>query len=318
VRQHSLTSATLALLMMLGTATIAEADRPLDTRLIYVVPSIAQGCPREGALIDAVAARLGRDPFKAYAQRTLRVVIVPGDLYGARIELSDANGAALGEKEIPSAPSCEALKEPLALAIALALDPLQLVPPPEPEPPPSPLAPPPEPTAGLFPYFSGGALVAIGTLPAATPGGRLEGGIAGDRWSAGLEGRFEAPASKAVEGGEVSAYLLAAGLSGCFRYEQLEGCLVGVAGSLRAQSEGLVSDQSASAAYATVGARARYVVVISPLVSIALAADLAAVTTRIEVVDSRTGAEYWATPIVHGILALEGRFTPTRSKAVIE
>lgn len=280
------------------------------SRLIYR-PAPHADCPDQGQLIDAIGARLGYDPFRAEAPRSLEVTIEPKDGgFGARVELEDAEGHPSDLRELEPQPRCAELLDPLALAIAVALDPLQLGPPTPSRPPP-----PPAPEALELPteslgrfYLSAAPLLAVAALPTPVPGGRIELGMEGERWGLGLEGRFLAPASQAIEDGEITTFILAAALSGCAHWGAAGACVVGTFGALRASSDRPLDEHKASGPYATLGARARYLFELAPPLSVGLTAEVAATLTRIELVDARTGAEFWSTPWVHGIFGIEARF----------
>lgn len=281
------------------------------SQLEYHPPSGAE-CPERGQLVDAIAARLGYDPFRGEAPRRLEIAIeAQADGYRARIDLKDAQGTELGRRELEPLPRCADLLEPLALAIALALDPLQLGPPApiRPDPPPSPEAVElPTQDLGQF-YLSAAPLLAVAALPTVGPGGRVELGMEGELWGVGLEGRFLAPSSQAIEGGEITAFIMAAALSGCAHLGAAAGCLVGSFGALRASSDRLLDERKASSAYGTLGLRGRYGVEVAPPLSLGLTAEVATTLTRIELVDSRTGAEFWTTPLVQGIFGIEARLS---------
>lgn len=298
----------LGLWGLLGVGPVQAAEL---SQLLYH-PALGADCPDEGQLVDAIAARLGYDPFRAEAPRRLEVTIeAQAAGYGARIELADAQGASLGRRELLPLPRCAELLEPLALAIALALDPLQLGPPAPIQPTPSPspeVVELPTEDLGRF-YLSLAPLLAVAALPTVGPGGRVELGMESERWGLGLEGRFLAPSSQAVEGGEITAFIMAAALSGCAQFGAAGACLVGTFGALRASSDRLLDERKASSAYATLGLRGRYLIEVAPPLSLGLTADVAATLTRIELVDSRTGAEFWATPVVQGILGVEARLS---------
>lgn len=121
----------------------APATRPL-ARLRYVVDP-ATGCPAEGAFRQAIAARLGQDPFADDAASTLRATITRarGALVG-RIAALDGDGRDLGEREV-TARTCDALVEAMAVTATLAFDQPALrraaEPAPAPAPPPAPPAP---------------------------------------------------------------------------------------------------------------------------------------------------------------------------------
>lgn len=99
------------------------------------------GCPDRPHLQEAVAHRLGRNPWDDGAMQRFQVVIrrQTGGRLVANVDLVDAEGRRLGARVLRSAdPECEELAAAVALAITIAIDPLAVVAPsmPTPEPPP--------------------------------------------------------------------------------------------------------------------------------------------------------------------------------------
>lgn len=96
-----------------------------DARLVYSRTADAVQCPDESTLRDAVAARLGYDPFVAYSARTMVVEIrsESGSLK-ARVYLVETDDVAGGVRDL-SSPSldCKELTSAVALAISIAIDP---------------------------------------------------------------------------------------------------------------------------------------------------------------------------------------------------
>src|SRR6266550_1775577 len=71
-----------------------------SSRLVYALGVGAEGCPGEGALRHAVAARLGYDPFFPSAERTIMVVIATkGTELEAKVYLVDTSGVVQGLRE---------------------------------------------------------------------------------------------------------------------------------------------------------------------------------------------------------------------------
>jgi len=64
-----------------------------SSRLVYARGVGAEGCPGEGTLRHAVAARLGYDPFFPSAERTIMVVIAANGIeLEAKVYLVDTSG----------------------------------------------------------------------------------------------------------------------------------------------------------------------------------------------------------------------------------
>jgi len=111
-----------AIVVLLGTRPSRAAQA---ARLVYGKSSEAAACAEETALRQAVARRLGYDPFVTYATRTM-VVELRGDPNGlkARLYVVEADNAAGGARELTSAAAdCRDLIAAVALAISIAIDP---------------------------------------------------------------------------------------------------------------------------------------------------------------------------------------------------
>jgi hypothetical protein len=95
------------------------------SRLTYVRGSGAEACPDETAVRQAVAARLGYDPFFPSAEKTIVARIVrTKDELRATVELVDEHGLMRGVRELrASAGQCGELVATMALAISIAIDP---------------------------------------------------------------------------------------------------------------------------------------------------------------------------------------------------
>jgi hypothetical protein len=161
-------------------------------RLLLERQSGAESCPADAELGRRVAARIGRDPFAAQAERAVDVRIErTGERFRAEIRLLDRDGRVVATREPLESTSsdCAALADAVVLAVALTIDPDAALsappsaPPPEPPPPAAPCprlecpqqqcpscpppAPAPEPTRARAHLR---ALGALGVLPAPAPG----------------------------------------------------------------------------------------------------------------------------------------------------
>ena len=263
-------------------ASSAPAART-SARLAYVRESGAEQCPDESVLRDSVLTRLGYDPFDDRAP-TLLVAVVrrSGDSLVARIELHDASGRVLGERDLRgSGTSCDELASAMAIALSLGIDPLSATAtppsgadsnaalPPTPSPPsasppqpviiespaPEPPSTPPAREPSIRARLSGGALVSWGISPAAPAiGATLDAGIRHGRWSLDLEGAgsWAPTATKGSIGAKSSLELVS--LVPCVHFWVGLGCAIGGVGSLNAT--GVVRfPQSDHAAFANVGVR---------------------------------------------------------------
>jgi hypothetical protein len=106
-----------------------SAEAAPSARLVYARGPGAEGCPDEHALREAIAARVGYDPFFPWAPLTISVEVsaVGGHLRG-RIIVETAN-IEKGSQTIDgtrgpngSAASCEDLLGSIALAVSVVLD----------------------------------------------------------------------------------------------------------------------------------------------------------------------------------------------------
>jgi hypothetical protein len=280
-----------------GAACVGAATL-LATRLAYASPSArlvysrtpeASTCPAEAALREAVAARLGYDPFFAWAKRTIVVQVWrDGRKFLARLQLVDTDGVAHGTRTLASGESCTELFDAAALAISIAIDSLPRTEPQadgEPEPPaalatdapapgagagageapaPTSAAPPtpsvaPDPAPTLAARFLLG-LDVLGVFDAEpAPTGALVGlaGFDSRAASLSLELRGDAPSSRgsAAGPGHVRAWSYQATLAPCARYVSASFCVLGAVGLLYARGEGITDPRSDDAVFVTVGAR---------------------------------------------------------------
>jgi hypothetical protein len=267
----------------------AHASGFPTSRLTYARGSGAEACPAEPTIRQAVAARLGYDPFFAAAEKTIvaRIIRIREDLR-ATVELVDDHGLVRGVREFKArSGQCDELVATMALAISIAIDPTNpgiLGDPPKakPEPlrpkaasldrhPPAserpalPTAPAPEVDAAEKPNDAeatsselrvGAAVVgAIGTAPTATAGLALSAGIRRGIWSLNAEGRSELPGTIATDGGQVRTSLWAGGVAPCLHFDPLSICASVWLGSLRAQGVEFPTSRVDHAVYAATGVR---------------------------------------------------------------
>ncbi len=122
----------------------------------------ATRCPSEKDVRRDVTSILGYGPFDKNARRRVSAVLwETGGVYHARIQLKDARTRkSLGVRELSApGPTCEELRQAMALAIALAIDPLAQPPPP-----------PPPRVAAVLPSADAAAAGAAATVGAAAAG----------------------------------------------------------------------------------------------------------------------------------------------------
>jgi hypothetical protein len=113
-----------ACLGMAALVTARSAYGGASARLVYARAPEASSCPDEGALRNAVAARLGYDPFFPWAKQTVVVQVWRENRqYKARLQMVDDAGLAHGMRTLSSSqPSCAELFDAAALAISIAMD----------------------------------------------------------------------------------------------------------------------------------------------------------------------------------------------------
>jgi hypothetical protein len=269
-------------LLLASSASLAAPS----ARLVYVREADAESCMDDAGLRGAVAARLGYDPFFAWAKVTV-VAHVRKEIgaYHAEVTLVDEAGVSRGKREITSpGDDCAPLGTALALTISIALDPLSLVskpiasdpPPPVIEaeapiaPPPAPITPPtppvpiappiaPRPAGESEPAWRGwigiAALGSYGATPGIAFGGALRGSLVRGHFSLGIEARADAPTtSTATAAGAVKAWLAQGTLLGCGRAAIVVGCGF-ISGGALVASGIVVAPHTAALPYGAVGPR---------------------------------------------------------------
>lgn len=288
---------------LVSVAATARAD-PLPIRMEYARGSGAEACPDEEAIRIAVVGELLADPFTEDAT-TVASVRIDGAPVGleARVVLRGPDGASRGSRTLSSeARDCAVLARAVALAIAMAVDPGRFLGATEPEPreptepptdvlppaPPPPSAPvatevprPVRPTPAGAPLSAAThvtAALAVGTVPAPTPGLGLGARLLSGRWSIDLEARFDLPAStSAPGGGRVSGSLLALGVSPCLRrpmfFVTVAGCARAATGLLFGSSEAVGQPGSDQSAWLGVGLRASAEAMLSERLGVLLVVD---------------------------------------------
>jgi hypothetical protein len=77
-------------------------------------------CPDEQALRHEVAARVGYDPFFAWAKRTIVASVTRrGGAFVATVDMVDDDGVSHGARELRTEGECRELLDAVALAIAM-------------------------------------------------------------------------------------------------------------------------------------------------------------------------------------------------------
>lgn len=282
----------------------------------------ATSCPDALALTDAVAGRLGYDPFVTTGG-DLRISVHftrTADGVTGLVEALDPAGEPKGEKKIASKRGdCAEVAQAVTLTIAILLDPrtglVERPAPSKPEPDPlapiaevrpAPPPPAPEPPA-LVPRVRVGFLGTIGAEPGPSIAGRVGFGVGHRVWSVDAEFRADLP-REATNGDkrETSGLLLGAVVP-CLRRGVLEACAVVAVGALRSDvSAG--SPPTVTTLHAATGPRVSAVLPLGAMLALVLSAEalfiLTPTTVRVD------GVDVWSPPVVSGGLgaALEVRF----------
>jgi hypothetical protein len=274
-RAHSAAVALLTAALASASSTAAAPVEKSTAHLVYDRGDLSQ-CPEEAEVRDAVAARLGYDPFDPSSHTTVTAVIMRDQArLRAHIELRNPNTGASGRRELTSAQrDCTELASAMTLAISIAIDPRSLTRPagtpaarelPAPMVPPA--APPPHEDVQVLPrgptprdgvHVVGGGLgsLAYGMTPSATVAPVLFAGVRVGRLSVRVEGRFYAPtAEEASPTGSVRGSILGGALSPCVHFGVGVGCAVLLLGSFHGEGRGVDVPQEQSALYAASGLR---------------------------------------------------------------
>jgi hypothetical protein len=295
-----------ASLVLAGMTIAAGARAGSSARLTYARSTGASSCPDESALRNAVATRVGYDPFFPWAKRTF-VVQVWRDhgRYMARLQIIDEQGFSHGTRELASSGrDCAELFDTAALAISIAIDELPkdetppvtdtVAAPPQPEDAISPAVPPPPPPMPAAPPVSReppatapsahariavgvDAVGSLGTAPAPAAGVSV---FLGARWrsaSGSFELRADAPASadSNTGSGRVTGSSYAAALVPCVHYGDAFLCAVGVLGLLHGEASGIAAPRSAPpTAVVAAGGRVGFEWPLSPRVALRARLDL--------------------------------------------
>jgi len=318
---------------LLATAPFAwaGADRP-SARLSFAKKSGAAVCPEESGFRALVAARLGYDPFREDAGRTVSVTFLrEGGTLRARLEMKDGAGKVVGTRVLAGA-ECGELANSTALAVAIAIDPLggsgapsasvspsvstpasvsasapvaSAVPSAAPVPSSTATAPLPE----TFPTVSLGGFGAFGAGPQLNGGLTASAGVRTPSFSLAVEGRVDAETGKpGPDGGRVSSSILAGALVPCLHHELLMGCALVAYGSLRGSGAGVTEARSDQSPWAALGVRlgmeALFLGPFALRAHVDWLAPLTRTTLRVQ------GTDAWTTPAFQFLagLAVVGHF----------
>lgn len=261
----------LAILLCAAPALAADPPPIIPARLEY---EVAQGCPPAAVLRAEFARRQGQDPFVEAAPLRAVVTVVreKGALVGL-VKLYDSADRLIWSRPATTSTDCREIVDEMAGKLAVRLDPLAYPPTPAPTRIPAPIPPPtptPEPPrAAPIAPASWRAVVGVGpqvVIRAAPALGLL--GQLGLRWpvlspgmsfSLGMEMRYDAPSSVAIEGrpgASVQTFFFGGSLVSCLHGAHLFGCVVGTGGLVSVKSTGF-DDSSRRPVTGFVGTGAR-------------------------------------------------------------
>ena len=313
----------VALAASLGGAARARAQTA-RVDLTYARGEGAGGCPDARAFAEAVAGRLGYEPFQVGATRRVNVAMDRRERrFEARIELVEAGHGPSAERRFTSrATDCGELAATTELALAIAIDPFRATTPPERpaevapslQPPPGSVAqsatpavlapmpapvtvgreslPPPRRVVQVAASVVGG----FGSAPAPALGFELRIDVRRGDVSLGLEGRADLPATTSLSSGEVNASLLTASLVPCAHWRSFAACALVTVGVLRAVGNGLLDARQATDPWVALGARLAANQPLYRAVSLTAHADAVAPLVQTELKVS--GAPVWTTPAI--------------------
>jgi hypothetical protein len=295
---------------------VAHADERRRARLTYAPDAEIERCPSEREVKDAVAARLGYDPF-VDAQAEDGEIVVKVRRRGTGIVGSlELRSPRSGQRELASPHGdCREVLDTFAVAIAIGIDPRSLsrrpgeAPPPPPAPPAPPVispaqaAPPPAHEAPPAPeatpidlHLGAGPLVMFGELPATAPALSVTFGARFRWFEPSLEGLASLPVSLGAKDGKITASLLALAFVPCGHADVFFGCVGITLGTLRGEGEGVAAPMHGSQVYASASARAGAELALSHTVWIRGYAEVVAPLTAITL--QLAAQDVWTMPSV--------------------
>jgi hypothetical protein len=288
-----------------------EAFGGASARLVYVRGPGAEQCPGEQAVRAAVLARLGYDPFFAWAHDTLFVDLLRlGGTFRVELKLVGDDNLQRGARSLKVHGSdCAAVVEAMALTISLTIDPESVMrgappaasaasapaaptPPPAPGPGPS-AAPTPAPShtptatpqadgepSPIRLHAGGGVGTSLATAPSVAASGTVFVGLWWRKVSLDLEMRADIPAAGDGRFGiRVQSWTAGGSLVPCLHLGVLYGCGVASLGWLTATSLSGVGFTN-GAPWVAAGPRVGVEVEVSPRVALRAWAEVLADLTR--------------------------------------
>ncbi len=284
---------------ILASSAMALAE-PRKVTLDYQRGDAAQSCPDERWIRQAVATRLGMDPFVAESNLHVEARIIrSGPALAGTLVLTNQDGVRLGRRELASATGdCLELASAMELAIAIAVDPLLLTRPaakpaptaPAPAPEPAPAepapvpapaapAPAPAPSVPLSARTGLGLFTRVGLSPAPSAGASLRLALGLSRFSVEISGQADLASTVHLRGGDVTSRVLLGQLAPCARVGRFDLCAVLSAGALQVTGELSAAVQHQSSPLLLAGARGQAAFAFDSL-SLRPFLDLEAVLTR--------------------------------------
>jgi hypothetical protein len=285
-----------------GQAAVKSA--PPAVWLTYERAANVADCPDREAVLDAVRARLGFDPFREPAEINIRAsVFRDGKDLCAQILWSD-EGARTSERRLAShRADCAELASAMELALSIAIDPLSMAREPESS------APVPRVTereavvvetlapdrfTSRYVDAVAGTSGNVGETVAPTLGFFAGVGLRSDHWSLSLEGRADLPRSHSAGGGSIEAGSLATTLVPCVRRGPWGGCALASFEALRGSGHDLSNATQATSLFFTVGARALVEIPLRGSLAMRAHADVTSPLTRTSL--KVGGNEVWTSP----------------------
>jgi hypothetical protein len=276
------------LALVLG-SRVARAEPEFVVELVYRPDESLVGCPSEAEFRAMIRDQLGRDPFRAGAERQVvaRAQATEQGLRGL-VEWHDASGHPSGERELGSASAdCRMLAREMGFAIAVQIQLLTqeaattgehsskeaaapaspsktAVPEAAPLPSPAPDDRPPlgerhaAETAWRF-VLGAGPAVAFGLAPRTAFVGRLFTGLQSGRLAAELAFEASLPVHYTTSNGDgFDQGVLAGSIAGCARWGGVSGCLLGKLGRLSVQGFGVDEPRSPAGTLVQAGPRVAF------------------------------------------------------------
>lgn len=329
--------ATLGLVLVARSVNADDAAPMHTARLAYDRGDLA-ACPTEASFRNAVAGRLGYEPFVPTAKMAISVSFAragKGQKLLAQVAVTDENGRPAGRRDLQSdTEDCTELAASLAIAVSIAIDPQSLTRPaparaPDPAPPsvgpppqpsavrePEPVSPP-TPTPTPVPDFASPrfhvAVGATGSLlgqPTFALGPVLEAGLRVKSFSLALAGRSEfGVASRRLGAADVTSYAPQAVLIACWHVGRFALCGDLGAGAFVASTASGAGPVTAASPYVIVAPAVAYEQPLTGPIALRFGFDL-----RVALVHPRIrfdGKEVWSAvaPIVPaGAIALKVHF----------